>query len=77
MVGLELPSVQRSLVVVPARGWSPDPAYVHALLHAVGAAHWVKVSRLADLTATAESGPSRQRPTTRPGCASASWTRCR
>ncbi|MFI5100506.1 MAG: DUF6049 family protein, partial [Actinomycetes bacterium] len=62
MVGLELPSVPRSLVVVPARGWSPDPSYVHALLHAVGAAPWVKVTRLTDLTVNAASGPSRQRP---------------
>lgn len=63
MVGLELPSAQRSLVVVPPRGWSPDPVYVHALLHAVSAAPWVKVTQLGDLTAAAASGPSRQRPT--------------
>ncbi len=62
MVGLELPSVPRSLVVVPARGWSPDPSYVHALLHAVGAASWVKVTQLTDLTANAATGPGRQQP---------------
>jgi hypothetical protein len=62
MVGLELPSAQRSLVVVPPRGWSPDPTYIHALLRSVDAAPWAQVTGLADLTAVAARGPSRQRP---------------
>jgi Family of unknown function (DUF6049) len=63
MIGLELPSVSRSLVVVPPRGWTPDPQYVHSLLQVLGTASWVRVTQLADLVHGAGSGPSRQRPT--------------
>lgn len=63
MIGLELPSVSRTLVMVPPRGWSPDPDYVHALLHVLDGAPWVKVTELATLPAGAANGPGRQRPT--------------
>jgi hypothetical protein len=62
MVGLELPSTARSLVVVPPRGWTPDPDYVRSLLQVVRTAPWVRVTQLDTLTATAADGPSRQRP---------------
>ena len=59
----------------PPRGWTPDPAYVHGLLQALGARAWVQVARLADLTRRGGSrpGPAAARPT-RPGCATASST---
>ena len=82
MIGLELPSVSRSVVVVPPRGWTPDPQYVHGLLQMLGTTRRGCACRqLADLVPAASSGPGRQRPTYPPRCATASsppprWPRC-
>jgi hypothetical protein len=62
MIGLELPSVSRALVMVPPRGWSPDSDYVHALLHVLDGSPWVTVTELSALVQHPLSGPGRQLP---------------
>ncbi len=63
VVGAELPSQPRALVMVPPRRWTPDADYVRGLLQAMGSVPWVQLTTLGDLTATAATGPARQVPT--------------
>jgi len=62
MVTAELPSTQRSVVLVPPRRWSPDAAYIHGLLDAIAAVPWVRPVTVGDVLAGAAQGPARQRP---------------
>jgi hypothetical protein len=54
--------VQRSVVLVPPRRWTPDANYVHSVLEAISAVPWVQPVTLGDLQAIAATGPARQRP---------------
>jgi hypothetical protein len=62
MVTAELPFVQRSVVIVPPRRWTPDAAYVHSVLDALGQVPWVRPVTLGDLATGAAAGPVRARP---------------
>ena len=63
MITAELPSAQRSLVIVPPRRWTPDATYVKGVLDALGQVPWAKPATIAELRTTAADGPARQRPT--------------
>lgn len=63
MITAELPSVQRSVVIVPPRRWTPDATYLHGLLDAFSHVPWVQPATLADLRVAAAAGPVRARPT--------------
>lgn len=62
MVTAELPSTQRSVVIVPPRRWTPDPGYLHTLLGSLGQVPWVQLATLAELRTSAATGPVRQKP---------------
>jgi hypothetical protein len=62
MVTAELPSAQRSLVVVPPRRWTPEAGYVKGLLDVLDQVPWIQPSTLAELRAQAATGPARARP---------------
>jgi hypothetical protein len=62
MVTAELPAVQRSIVIVPPRRWTPDVPYVRGLLEALGQVPWVQPATLDELRLAAAQGPARQRP---------------
>ena len=63
MITAELPSAQRSLVIVPPRRWTPDVRYVRGVLEALGQVPWAQPATIAELRTTAADGPARQRPT--------------
>jgi hypothetical protein len=61
-IGLELPTVGRSVVVVADRQWTPDAAYVHSLYATLAQTPWVQLTTLAGLQGGAADGPARQQP---------------
>ena len=62
LVTAELPSVQRSVILVPPRRWTPDPTYVRSVLDALGQVPWVQPVTLGDLQPGAAAGPVRAPP---------------
>jgi hypothetical protein len=62
MIAEELPSVSRSVAVLPPSDWQPDARYLRATLAALRAASWVQLSTLADISTDAVDGPPRQQP---------------
>jgi len=62
LVTEELPSVQRSVVLVPPRRWTPNATYVRSVLEALGQVPWVQPVTLGDLLSGAAAGPVRARP---------------
>jgi hypothetical protein len=61
-IGLELPTVARSVVVVADRQWTPDVAYVQSLYASLAQTPWVQLTTLAGLQGDAAGGPARQQP---------------